>query len=214
MAVEIPETSTEIPAMESSIADTKQRVLNVAEALFMERGYSAITLRDIADALEIKQASLYYHFPDGKEQIFTAVAGQVFTRHQVAIEAAIESVTGKPETRLADRLGVVLVALLELPPMNLTSLMHADMPVLTEKNRACLTRQAHDSIFAPLRNIFAASQAGGEIRDVDVDIITGAFLSIIDGLRFRQTQVNPMPVAKMAEQLVDVLMDGLRNRTG
>ena len=55
---------------EHEVRDSTQRVLDVAERLFMDRGYSAITLRDIADELGMKQASLYYHFPGGKGATF------------------------------------------------------------------------------------------------------------------------------------------------
>ena len=72
--------------MELEVKDSTQRVLDVAEVLFMDRGYNAITLRDIADELGIKQASLYYHFPAGKEQLFMAMAERLFERHQRGIE--------------------------------------------------------------------------------------------------------------------------------
>ena len=61
-----------VPELE--VKDSAQRVLDVAEALFMDRGYNAITLRDIADELGIKQASLYSHFPGGTEQLFMSMS--------------------------------------------------------------------------------------------------------------------------------------------
>lgn len=204
MAIHTPE-----PPIEQSVTDTKQRVLDVAEALFMQRGYSAITLRDVATALEIKQASLYYHFPNGKEEIFIAVVERVFARHLTALDSAVE----RARPLLSDQLNEIMISFLEQPPMNLTSLMHADMPVLTKAGREHLTKCAYESIFAPLRGIFAAAQARDDIRSVDLDTITGAFLSIIDGLRFRQTQKNALPMEAMAKQLVEVLIDGLKHRT-
>jgi AcrR family transcriptional regulator len=60
---------------ETEVRDSTQRVLDVAEGLFIDRGYHAITLRDIADELGIKQASLYYHFPGGKEELFHGDGG-------------------------------------------------------------------------------------------------------------------------------------------
>ena len=70
-------------------SDARQRVLDTAEALFLARGYSAVTLRDIADALAIKQASLYYHFPEGKEQLFVAVLLDGVANHFNSIKAAV-----------------------------------------------------------------------------------------------------------------------------
>ncbi|MGA1837429.1 TetR/AcrR family transcriptional regulator [Herbiconiux sp. 11R-BC] len=39
-----------------------EQILDAAGRLFVERGYSATTTRAIADAVGIRQASLYYHF--------------------------------------------------------------------------------------------------------------------------------------------------------
>jgi AcrR family transcriptional regulator len=43
--------------------DTRRRAVEVALELFTEQGYEKTSLREIAQRLGIKQASLYYHFP-------------------------------------------------------------------------------------------------------------------------------------------------------
>ena len=42
--------------------DTRQRILAVANELFIEQGYEGTSLREIADRLDITKAALYYHF--------------------------------------------------------------------------------------------------------------------------------------------------------
>ena len=51
---------------------TKQEILNKALQLFTEKGYEGTGMDDIAKAVGIRKASLYYHY-DGKESIFLAV---------------------------------------------------------------------------------------------------------------------------------------------
>jgi AcrR family transcriptional regulator len=51
---------------------TRQRVLDVAESLFAERGYDATTLTDVAVGANLRPPSLYNHF-DSKEVLYTAV---------------------------------------------------------------------------------------------------------------------------------------------
>ena len=41
--------------------DRKSEIINIAAKLFKEKGYSAVTMRDIAQAMDIKAASLYNH---------------------------------------------------------------------------------------------------------------------------------------------------------
>jgi TetR/AcrR family transcriptional regulator, transcriptional repressor for nem operon len=43
--------------------ETAERILKTAEALMMERGYSAFSYADIAEAVEIKKPSIHHHFP-------------------------------------------------------------------------------------------------------------------------------------------------------
>ena len=42
------------------------RILDAAAELFSTRGYEAVTLRDIGNAVSIRHASLYHYAPKGK----------------------------------------------------------------------------------------------------------------------------------------------------
>jgi AcrR family transcriptional regulator len=53
-------------------AETKHRILDVAETLFMEHGYEATSLRAITAAAEVNLAAVNYHF-GSKEELFQAV---------------------------------------------------------------------------------------------------------------------------------------------
>jgi len=56
--------------------DRRQQIRALAAEMFFDRGYESTSIRDLAGALDIKAASLYYHFPD-KEQILFEVVGSV-----------------------------------------------------------------------------------------------------------------------------------------
>ena len=43
--------------------DTKKLILNIAEDLLLDRGYNGFSYKDIATSLNIKNASIHYHFP-------------------------------------------------------------------------------------------------------------------------------------------------------
>ena len=46
----------------------KEEIIHVASQLFKDRGYSAVSMRDIAKELGIKAASLYNHI-EGKQEL-------------------------------------------------------------------------------------------------------------------------------------------------
>jgi AcrR family transcriptional regulator len=49
-------------------AETRERILDVAQQLFIQQGYDKTSLRDIAERLGITKAALYYYF-ERKEDI-------------------------------------------------------------------------------------------------------------------------------------------------
>ncbi len=51
---------------------TKERILDAAEALFMEHGFEATSLRSITAAADVNLAAVNYHF-GSKEELFQAV---------------------------------------------------------------------------------------------------------------------------------------------
>jgi TetR/AcrR family transcriptional regulator, transcriptional repressor for nem operon len=43
--------------------DTKKQILDIAENLLLDRGYNGFSYKDISHALNIRNASIHYHFP-------------------------------------------------------------------------------------------------------------------------------------------------------
>jgi AcrR family transcriptional regulator len=52
--------------------ETAERILDVAEEIFAEKGYDGATLRDVAARAGLRTPSLYNHFPS-KDSLYTAV---------------------------------------------------------------------------------------------------------------------------------------------
>ena len=60
------------PAPDPTSADTKTRILDAAEQLFMEHGFEATSLRSLTTAASVNLAAVNYHFGT-KEELFEAV---------------------------------------------------------------------------------------------------------------------------------------------
>ncbi|MEP7070625.1 MAG: TetR/AcrR family transcriptional regulator [Usitatibacter sp.] len=59
-------------AVDATSADTKTRILDAAETLFMEHGFEATSLRSLTTAASVNLAAVNYHFGT-KEELFQAV---------------------------------------------------------------------------------------------------------------------------------------------
>lgn len=54
------------------MSETREKILAEALTLFSQRGYSAVSIRDICKTVAIKESSVYYHFKN-KQAIFDAL---------------------------------------------------------------------------------------------------------------------------------------------
>jgi len=59
--------------------DTRQRIMDVAEQLLLQRGYAGFSYQDIAEAVGIRKASIHHHFP-AKEDLGAAIVRRARAR--------------------------------------------------------------------------------------------------------------------------------------
>lgn len=49
--------------------EPREEILDIAAGLFVDQGIAATSTRDIAEAVGVRQSSLYYHYPCGKDEM-------------------------------------------------------------------------------------------------------------------------------------------------
>ena len=128
---------------------TRERILAAALQLFAGQGYAGSSIRDIAEAVGVTKAALYYHFRS-KEEILDALTEPIV--------AELEALVARAETRPA-------------PPA--TELLGTLVDILSR--RAALIRALMEDPSAPrnlhrpeLHRALAAALAGGPGRPGDL----------------------------------------------
>jgi TetR/AcrR family transcriptional regulator, cholesterol catabolism regulator len=182
--------------------DARERVLTVADRLFSERGYQMVTLRDIARELGLRHASLYYHFPQGKEELYIEVTARRMQRYRAGLEAAIAD-AGSDDWQV--RLRAAARWLLAQHGMHLGRMLQSDMPSISEEAAERLRVVILGSLLQPLETIFRAV-ADPTKRGRSVTL-AGMFLSLIEGI----DNLPPQYVEGSKEELADVVLDLLVN---
>ena len=76
--------------------ETAERILDAANALLIDRGYSAFSYADIADTVKIRKASIHHHFPT-KAGLVVAV----LRRHRARISEGMKALDDQIENPLA-----------------------------------------------------------------------------------------------------------------
>jgi AcrR family transcriptional regulator len=77
---------------------SKQRILSIATKMFADRGYAALSIRDIAAASQLNIPSIY-HFFGGKENLYYSCCTAAFSTIAAKLSASLASILG-PKARI------------------------------------------------------------------------------------------------------------------
>jgi AcrR family transcriptional regulator len=186
----------------------KERILDAAERLYSAKGYSAVTLRDIGSEVGLSHASLYHHFPKGKDQLFVEVIERNIRRHGAGLAAALEAGGGS----LRERLYGAADWLLSQPPMDLVRMLNSDMPSLDPAEARRLMDLVADLILRRLGSTIEEARRSGQIRGPESNLLGGAFLGLIESFHSIPRFAIRRPLALMAREVIDVFLVGLEYR--
>jgi AcrR family transcriptional regulator len=93
---------------------SREKILDVAEARFAQRGYAGVGLREVAEAAGLGKSSLFHHFPN-KAALYAAVLGRVVERIDVRMRRALDG-TGDARAQLVAAVVALIDTLAEDPP--------------------------------------------------------------------------------------------------
>ncbi len=188
------------------LSESRGRLLDAAEALFIRKGYGATTLRDISTELGVSHASLYYHFPGGKDELFVAVTERNIERHRLGLIEAIQS----GGDTLHGRLTQVASWLLSQPPMDLIRMAETDMPALPQATARKLMEALYASILWPITGIFREAKISGTVSKAnDEGLLAGAFFGLIESLHATPSAYVSRGKMDMANELIGIVLKGI-----
>lgn len=182
----------------------RARILQVARAAFVERGFAAVSMQEIANSAGLTKAAIYYHFRD-KQELFEAV---VMAEMQFLRQGVVEQLAVGPPLR--NQLEQVAIFALGLARSDRTRLIE-DAHRYCDKVRLRGLQEHIQTPYGLLRDAFAAAQERGEIREGDLDIAVTLFINMIEG-QMKGTGAGPvldLPPPDLARAIVGVLMDGI-----
>ena len=73
---------------------TRDKIMDVALNMFSERGYEAVSIRDICGEVGIKESTLYYHFKNKKDILDSLI--EKFRSHIDGLLSHVDEITEKP----------------------------------------------------------------------------------------------------------------------
>jgi AcrR family transcriptional regulator len=180
---------------------SREVVINVAQQLFAARGYTSVTLKDIAHSLDIKQASLYYHFPGGKEDLFM----EVTIHHLEQMHQGLEQVIARMSSlELEECLNQVAKWILTQPPLHFSRLIDSDLPALPKEKAAQIQSVMNRSVVPAIAELFTRYQ--NRLR-AEPFYIAATFLAVIEPIRTFK-QYSPSGEEEMITRSVNLFLHG------
>jgi AcrR family transcriptional regulator len=187
-------------------SESRERVLDAAEKLFMERGYDRVSMRDIAMLLGVQQAALYYHAPDGKSQLFMMVVERNMLRQREGLEQAIAAAPANIRSQMTAIAGW----LVEHMPVDMIGMLRSDAAAVGLNGQELFGHVAR-GIMGPITGVVVAAQQRGEIRPMDPQALAGMLIATMNWTAFLSRH---FPVTESADHMIEraisILLDGAR----
>jgi AcrR family transcriptional regulator len=192
----------------AGVIETPELILRHAERLFMQRGYAAVSVGDLAEAVGVTKPTLYYHFGD-KEGLYAAMLVDLLTRVGVHVRRVASFRAPVRERLEALAHGYFRNADATMEPML------RDTEQLIGPERAALVWTAYEQeMLAPLMELMRGGMETGEISRGDERSLARAFCSLLDAFSTPGGhKMNPAASHKAAARAVTSLfLDGAAPR--
>jgi TetR/AcrR family transcriptional regulator, cholesterol catabolism regulator len=192
------------PGAGQSDRRTVEKLLDTAARLFCERGYAATTTREIASALGIQQASLYYHITS-KEDILYQICVSSLEQLLADVQTAVTRVSD-PLDRVRVLARTHLGTILRYQIRHVTMLN--ELRALSDPHRAAVIslRKRYANV---VRSVLEDGQAAGAIRtDIPAKYLYLALLNILNWavLWFRRGQ--KLSADQVARIFISIYLNG------
>lgn len=184
----------------------RERILDVAVAMFTEQGYDATSVAALAERLGVSKSALYHHFAS-KEELLAVAVGRALEGLEAVLRTPAQPGASAAE-RLADVLrGAVHVLVAQLPAVTLLLRVHGNSPV---EQAALVRRRALDQ---QLTALVRAAQLDGSVRtDVDAAIAARLVFGMVNSLVEWYRASGTEDADRLADDVLAVALDGLRTR--
>ena len=182
----------------------KQEIVNAAAVLFKEKGYSAVTMRDLATAMGIKAASLYNHIQSKQEILSTIIIelAEEFTTGMNQIVNSNQNSIEKLKNLISLHIDVTLRNADGLASLN-NDWMHLEEENLLYFEKM---RTEYEENF---RQIIKKGVDVKEIKPTNIEIMVFSTLSTLRTLYLWYPKQNNIDANILKKDMISVLLEGV-----
>ena len=181
----------------------KDQIIRTSEILFKEKGYSAVTMRDIAKAMGIKAASLYNHISSKQEILANIIISlaEEFTNGMVVIMSS--------ESSSVEKLNHIIELHVSITSNNaygMASLNNDWMHLKAEQDYYLKLRLDYEENF---RQIIQEGINNNELKNTNAEVMLFSVLSTLRSLYIWIPNKDDLNSSSLAADLSRVLLTGI-----
>lgn len=192
---------------ERRVAARRAQILEAAASLFAEKGFHRTTTRDIAEAADVSEGTLYNYF-DNKEDMLIGIMSTLGADQHLGA-SLIRSLPGNARDFLYDTLN----ARREFVERNGAMLQSVLSEILVDPE---LRQQYYQELVIPnfemLEAHMEARKQLGQIRDIDIPLAVRVIVSMMTGLFFLNVLGDPVVKDKadeLSQVITSIFFDGV-----
>ncbi|MEZ4500789.1 MAG: TetR/AcrR family transcriptional regulator [Thermomicrobiales bacterium] len=189
-----------------SESESRNRVLDAAYPLFVQQGYKAVSMQQIADAVSINKATLYHHFRS-KDDLFLAVVHVAMRRIRADIEAVVQGCDSAQE-----QLVRIAAMMFRSNQGDLGRLMTDAHEFLPMEARLSVIR-GETAPWDLYDSVFRTAVESGSLPEIDIRLASTMFIGLVYGQNLARKigRIDTPLDESVARTIVDVLFAGLRS---
>ena len=189
--------------MKSNALSRKQEIYRTAAKLFKEKGYSAVTMRDLAATVGIKAASLYNHITS-KQQILSETILEIAEQFTDGIDEIVSQ-----KTTAITKLKAVIAQHITLTadnPYGMASLNNDWMHLEGKLEYYLELRSKYEKQF---KAIVKEGKQSGELKDINTEILLYSILTTLRNLYLWIPKKGELKKDELIEGLSIALLQGV-----
>ncbi|PEL14245.1 TetR/AcrR family transcriptional regulator [Bacillus sp. AFS017336] len=163
------------------IKSTKENIKEAATKLFAKKGYSGMTIREIANEVGIKPPSVYAFF-EGKDDIFLAVYKDALNGHLSIVESQLKNTQSKKVQLYSILKSAIDFQYKEDLKAKIIVRLMTSPPEIIKEDIIKRFGSMELNEYKILSEIFRQGIENGEIKESDSHALALSFQCIMDGL--------------------------------
>lgn len=191
------------PLSEADLQRTRERTLDAALGLFRDKGIDGVTVRALAQAVELSPMALYRYFPEGRSEVLAAIRGRGFDDLAEHISRALDGVDHP-----IDRVVACLLAGTDFA-MRRAPLYHLMFDVTQPEDADTHLAEQRRHAWQVVQQAFEPALDTGMLRG-DRELLPHIFFAAFHGMIQFEHSLQPHPARRLQRLLAPMLETLLR----